>query len=118
MLHAGVENDAVLTEAVRQTYLQPYRDDPGAWIALRKCLRETNIKTAWEQEIRPRLATLRLPILLLWGGNDEFVPVAFGRKLHEMLPHAQMEVILRSGHYVQEDRPEEVRAALKAFLMQ
>ncbi|MGE0680939.1 MAG: alpha/beta fold hydrolase, partial [Candidatus Binatia bacterium] len=112
----GVENDAVLTAAMLRIYAQPYHEDPGAWAALRKCLREANVEATWEQEIHPHLATLRLPILLIWGGNDEYAPVALGRTLHEALPQAQMEVILRSGHYVQEDRPEEVRAILKAFL--
>lgn len=112
----GMESDAILTDTLLQTYAQPYHEDPGAWAALRKCLREINVEATWEQEIRPHLATLRLPTLLIWGGNDEYAPIAFGRMLHKALPQAQMEVILRSGHYVQEDRPEEVRAIIKTFL--
>lgn len=118
MLRGGVENSALLTDAVRQLYTQPYHDDPGAWTALQKCLRETEVETMWKQQIRPGLATLQSPILLVWGSNDEYVPIAVGRAVYDLLPRAQMEVILHSGHYIQEERPEEVRAVLKAFLTQ
>ena len=115
-LRSGVENPTALNETALKAYLSPYDDDPGARAALLKCLRELDLPFFLAQEIQPNLTHLRIPTLLVWGGNDEYIPVAFGRKLQADLPHAQIEVILHSGHYVQEDRPEEVRAVLKAFI--
>jgi pimeloyl-ACP methyl ester carboxylesterase len=116
LLHSGVENPSLWRESDLNAYLQPYHDDPGAWRALLKCLRECRIEPTGAQEIQPDLGTLHLPILLVWGGNDDMVPITSGRALHAQVPRARMQVILKSGHYIQEDRPEEVRAVLKTFL--
>lgn len=118
LLRGGVENQTALTDALLDAYLKPYHDDPGARTALLKCVREFNLQPFLEHEIQPNLANIQLPTLVVWGGNDEYLPVEFGRRLDQDLPHSDIAVILRSGHYVQEDRPEEVRAVLKEFIDQ
>ena len=112
----GVENKAVMTKALLQEYMTPYRDDPGARAALLKCLREFVLPANSEQNLQTQLASLEVPTLVMWGGNDEYTPLQMGRKLSDTLPQSEIAVILRSGHYIQEDRPEEVRAVLKRFI--
>ena len=63
----------------------------------------------------PNLAKLQMPTLLVWGPHDKVVPLEVGRKLDVDIPNSDISVILRSGHYVQEDRPDQVRMALKEF---
>ena len=112
----GVEDKAVITKDLLQEYIAPYHDDPGARAALLKCLREFTPPTDSEQALQKRLASLEIPTLVMWGGNDEYTSLQIGRKLSDSLPQSEIAVILRSGHYIQEDRPEEVRAVIKRFI--
>ena len=112
----GVENKAVMTEALLQEYMTPYHDDPGARAALLKCLREFTLPADSEQNLQTQLASLEVPTLVMWGGNDEYTPLQMGRRLNDALPQSDIAVLLRSGHYIQEDRPEEVRAVIKRFI--
>ena len=52
----------------------------------------------------------------MWGDGDPYVPLDFGKKLDQDIPNSDFTVILRSGHFIQEERPEEVRAVLKEFI--
>ena len=58
---------------------------------------------------------MAVPTLLVWGPHDAIVPLEVGRQLDQDIPNSDISVILRSGHYVQEDRPDLVRAAFKEF---
>ena len=116
ILWDGVENKAVMTEALLQEYMTPYHTDPGARAALLKCLREFTLAADGEQNLQTQLASLEVPTLVMWGGNDEYTPLQMGRKLNDTLPQSEIAVILRSDHYIQEDRPEEVRAVIKRFI--
>lgn len=105
-----------MTEAVLDAYLTPYRDDPGARGALLKCVREFDLQPLFAKEIHPGLAKIAIPTLVVWGDGDSYVPLDVGRKLDQDIPASEFVVVLRSGHYVQEERPEEVRAIVKEFL--
>ncbi len=116
LFRSGVEKQELMTEPLLDAYLKPYHDDPGGRTALLKFVREFNPRPLIENEIQPNLAKLELPTLVVWGDGDAYVPLDFGRKLDQDIPNADFVVILRSGHYVQEERPEEVRAVLKEFI--
>jgi len=115
-LRDGVLNQAVMTETGLDAYLKPYRDDPGARGALLKCVREFDLQPLFAKEIHPGLAKIAIPTLVVWGDGDSYVPLDVGRKLDQDIPASEFVVVLRSGHYVQEERPEEVRAVVKEFL--
>ena len=63
-----------------------------------------------------RLAALGVPTLLLWGSDDQFAPLAGGRRLKREIPHAELEVLDGVGHFVWDDEPERSVAALSRFL--
>jgi haloalkane dehalogenase len=63
-----------------------------------------------------RLAALGVPVLLVWGGQDPFAPVASARRFERELPDTELVVIDEAGHFVWEDEPERSTAALTAFL--
>lgn len=71
------------------------------------------------EELAPyagRLAALGVPTLLLWGEDDPFAPVAGAHRFREEIPHAELEVIPGTGHFVVEDAPDAYAAAVTAFL--
>lgn len=53
---------------------------------------------SYHEDLTPRLATLSIPTLLLWGDADPISPVAAGRRLASVLPRAALHVIPGGGH--------------------
>jgi pimeloyl-ACP methyl ester carboxylesterase len=63
-----------------------------------------------------RLADLAVPVLLIWGENDEFAPVAGAHRFERELPDTELMVAEGAGHFVWEDAPERCVEAVTAFL--
>ena len=66
----------------------------------------------------PRLTTIDLPILVIWGREDEVVPLRFGKRLAHDLRNARLIVVDGCGHAPHRQRPDKVIAALKNFRQQ
>ncbi|NWG21803.1 MAG: alpha/beta hydrolase [Chloroflexi bacterium] len=58
------------------------------------------------------LASVRTPVLLLWGDSDQVFPVEEGRRLERILPEARLIVYHHTGHLPYEERAAEVSAAI------
>lgn len=63
-----------------------------------------------------RLAPLAIPTTIVWGADDPFYPAALAHDLHDALPHAAIEIVPGARHFLPEDAPERVLAALRALL--
>jgi pimeloyl-ACP methyl ester carboxylesterase len=62
---------------------------------------------AWDAERISRDAHLiTQPTLLLWGENDQDIPVADGERLHEQIQGSRLIVFLNCGHLPHEEYPE------------
>jgi len=66
----------------------------------------------YTDEIEPHLGNVRAPMLILWGEQDQWLPIAHGHKLASLIPGARLRTIPGSGHLVHEDAPEAIVAAL------
>ena len=63
----------------------------------------------------PELAST--PVLLVWAPADEVFPIEFGRRLKELLPHAEGPITFdRARHFLQDDRGPDIAAAIVKFL--
>jgi pimeloyl-ACP methyl ester carboxylesterase len=49
-------------------------------------------------DLSGQLSAVAAPTLLLWGGCDPISPVAVGKRLHELLPHATLHVFPYADH--------------------
>ncbi|WP_030567986.1 alpha/beta fold hydrolase [Streptomyces aureocirculatus] len=67
-------------------------------------------------EIQDRYGELALPVLVCWGAEDTWLPVARGHELTGLIPSAELRLIEGAGHLVQEDAPAELTAELGRFL--
>jgi pimeloyl-ACP methyl ester carboxylesterase len=67
-------------------------------------------------EIQPRYGELDLPVLVVWGRQDGWIPVAKAHELRAAIPGAELALLDDAGHLVQEDAPEPLLARLTAFL--
>ncbi|WP_419999517.1 alpha/beta fold hydrolase [Streptomyces boninensis] len=72
----------------------------------------------YTDEIQSRYGDLDLPVLVCWGTEDTWIPVAKAHELAGMIPGARLELIEGAGHLVQEDAPAELTAVLHDFLHQ
>jgi pimeloyl-ACP methyl ester carboxylesterase len=66
-------------------------------------------------EFQTRLKAVQAPALLIWGKDDQTVPVALGRRLVKDLPDARLEE-LDAGHIPNQERPREVLRLMQDFL--
>lgn len=62
------------------------------------------------------LSALRLPILLIWGEQDDLVPLSSGRQLHELLNGSRLSVIPKANHFCMFERPQDFHNILLPFL--
>jgi pimeloyl-ACP methyl ester carboxylesterase len=63
----------------------------------------------------PLLAKVKVPSLIVWGAQDRGKPAGEFEELHALLPAADTVYVESSGHYVQEEAPEETAAGMKAL---
>ncbi len=64
----------------------------------------------------PRLADIRVPVLVLHGSDDEIWPLANAHYLAEHIPGAVLHVIPESGHMFMIEKPHEFNQAVLDFL--
>ncbi len=57
-----------------------------------------------------------LPLLVVWGGRDSFIPVAHAHRVAELVPSAQVEVFEQAGHFPHVDEPVRFAGVLNSFL--
>lgn len=71
---------------------------------------------ATSASVEARLGALTHPALLVWGGRDAVLPLAYGRRVASLLPAARLEVFDDCGHCAHEEDPDRFHALLDAFL--
>ena len=62
------------------------------------------------------LSGLNLPVLVIWGKHDPYVPVRYAERQREAFPKAEVKVLEDSGHWPFADNPKAVADALIPFL--
>ena len=70
----------------------------------------------YTDEIEPRYGEIRVPTLVVWGGEDAWLPVDVAHRLRSAIPGSDLLVIEGAGHLVQEDRPDALRTHLTDWL--
>ena len=66
--------------------------------------------------IHERLATLDVPVLLVWGMRDPVFQPVFLEQWRELFPDAQTVQLDDAAYYLVEDSPGEVTSAIERFL--
>jgi pimeloyl-ACP methyl ester carboxylesterase len=57
-----------------------------------------------------------MPTLIIWGAEDHVTAPSFGEQFRDAIQNSQLVEIERTGHFPQEEKPDESAAALRAFL--
>lgn len=66
----------------------------------------------------PRLRSIRVPTLLLWGVQDQMIPVSNAQDYLAAIPQAKLVKLEGLGHLPFEESPAEALAPLRAFLQE
>lgn len=67
-------------------------------------------------ELALQYPRVTVPVLVLWGANDQVTPLRFGERLVKQLPDATLHVLPQCGHMPMIEARNGVVAALQAFL--
>ena len=94
-------------------YVQPWLGKAGQAAFYRQI---AQFDQRFTDEIEPRYRDVHCPTLILWGKEDQWLPIDHGRLLSTMIPNARFQPVSGSGHLMQEDAPEAVIAAVDGFL--
>jgi haloalkane dehalogenase len=67
--------------------------------------------------VREALRSWEKPALVVWGADDRVLPLSVAENFVELLPNARGPVAIEgASHFLQEDRPDELAAAIREFL--
>ena len=67
-------------------------------------------------ELAAGLGRIGCPTAIIWGDRDRYIPFATARELAESIPGATLTRLTGGDHYIMEERPDEVTAALLELL--
>lgn len=76
----------------------------------------TALRNLLRDDVRPLLARIAAPTLILWGERDAIVPPEHGRELRRAIPGARLLVLRRACHNPMVDRPDAFNRAVLDFL--
>jgi pimeloyl-ACP methyl ester carboxylesterase len=68
------------------------------------------------ERLDDRISALSVPTLILWGENDEMIPLALGRRIHELVPGSTLAVIPQCGHLPNLEKPAELVGHVLKFV--
>ncbi|GAC1338235.1 MAG: alpha/beta fold hydrolase [Acetobacteraceae bacterium] len=67
-------------------------------------------------DLRPELAGITAPTLILAGRHDWICPPEFSEELHRLIPGSRLRIFERSSHSIRVDEPEALIAAISEFV--
>ena len=67
-------------------------------------------------ENEQRLGDLNVPVRVVWGTEDAWIPLPTGRRLAELVPGADLVEVPGAGHLIQYDAPVALAALVRGWL--
>jgi pimeloyl-ACP methyl ester carboxylesterase len=110
--YAYYNNDLIEDDQV-EAYAKPLKM-PGGKYALLKIGQQVipdNI-----DELTRKYETICVPALIVWGEEDEVIPLRIGQKLDAAIPCSKLLTIPKCGHAPQEETPAKVIPLIRDFL--
>lgn len=111
----GIHDRSKLTDEVVRGVQAPFETDEARQALLKAAhgLHPNGMK-----EIERALPSLRVPVRVIYGENDWILPdvAQTMRRVARDLPQAQVTALPGCGHFLQEDRPEQIGDLLAEFL--
>jgi 2-hydroxymuconate-semialdehyde hydrolase len=74
------------------------------------------LRSIFYNSCRDRLATVGVPVLLIWGESDEIHPPEEGLYMRRHIPDARIAIVRDAAHEVMVDQPETFNRLVQTFL--
>ncbi len=116
MVKAAWGDKRTLTPALHQHYtaVQPSPQERyGMWVLAREVL---DAAPWWQSQWERRAGIAGIPALLLWGMRDPTIKPASLARWQSCLNDVRVVMFPTAGHFVQEEQPTAVSAAVREFL--
>jgi len=93
---------------------------PGAQKSFLSCLRSgvsfLGFRAAAIRSIIDNLTSIAIPTLVVWGEQDQILPVAHAYFAKDRIPNTELQILDPCGHIPQMERPEDFNRLLLEFL--
>jgi pimeloyl-ACP methyl ester carboxylesterase len=73
-------------------------------------------RSARRHNLEGRLHEIRVPTLIVWGGDDRITPPEVADRFHALIPHSDLVLLPRCGHAAMLERPGPWGACARAWL--
>ncbi len=102
-----------LPEDVEAALIEPWMGEVGQPAYYRQVAR---YDYEYTQRLEPLYPTLKVPVRVLWGDQDGWIPLPEGQRLTAMIPGAELRVLPDAGHFSMVDCPGLFAREIDAFL--
>jgi pimeloyl-ACP methyl ester carboxylesterase len=102
-----------LTAGQLETLVAPWVDEKGQAAFYRQIAQADERYT---EELEPLLGGLDLPVHVVWGTEDTWIPPDRAARLRDAIPGATVRLLPEAGHLIQYDASEELYDELAAWL--
>lgn len=69
-----------------------------------------------KEDLASSAKKITAPALLIWGADDRATPLQDGQRLSQLIYGAKIEIINGAGHFVCQEKPQEVAQLIEKFL--
>lgn len=119
-IHEGVVRSYIagashvgLTGGAMEMLVSPWRGAEGQAAFYRQIAQADQRYT---DEVEPRYAEVDIPVLVVWGLQDTWIPVDRAHRLGAIIPGAQTQMVEGAGHLIQLDQPTILATCLSRWL--
>jgi pimeloyl-ACP methyl ester carboxylesterase len=105
-------DDDKVDDTLVEEYYQPMQRE-GYWRVL-AALQKEYFSPAFDR-MTSRYGEFRVPLLIVWGEQDTWLPVGYGRELKALIPDAQFTVLAGCGHNTHQECGEALNRVVAAF---
>lgn len=109
---AGASHVGVAPAAL-EVLVSPWLEAPGQAAFYRQIAQADQ---AYTDEIEHLYPELDMPVLVIWGEEDTWIPVDRAHRLTALIPGAQLRLVGGSGHLIQLDQPTALATTLARWL--
>ncbi len=102
-----------LSKEALEIYIEPWRGETGQRAFYRQI---AQMDRKYTDEVEAEYDMMECPVTVLWGENDQWIPVSKGEELASRLSANRLIRMPDAGHLMQEDAPEAIVAAMLVSL--
>lgn len=111
LVDAGARHRARIGDALLDAYAEPYREEPAAFLRM-----IDGLDVGGPVGRGPDLGSLAMPVLLLWGEEDPFVPPAAGETLNEAIDSSTLGLLPGCGHFLTDEAEDTILPMIAEYL--